>query len=132
LNKSPAAGVHIEFMSVPLWAKAEDGRTMRLGVLAAMVCAALMAGTAPEPVSAQFKIRILPPPIFFKKIPRMNKRQKMPPIPPSQALSIAGRMVPNGKPVGVKLLNNNKYVVTVRRGNTVTRVIVDGETGQAK
>jgi uncharacterized membrane protein YkoI len=47
-------------------------------------------------------------------------------------LSIAARKVPNAKPIGVKLLNNNTYAVTLRQNNVVTRVIVDAQTGDVQ
>src|SRR5436190_23599768 len=107
---------------------------MRRGTLAAMLIAALMA--AGMPVEAQVKLKILPPvPQVLKiKPPRINRPPPVPnlAIPPSQALSIASRMVPNAKPVGVKLLNNNTYAVTLRQNNVVTRVIVDAQTGAAQ
>lgn len=103
--------------------------------LAAIVAAALLA--AGVPVGAQVKLRFLPPVFQIQKQlprqPRMNRQPQVPiqVIPPSQALSIASRMVPNAKPVGVKLLNNNNYVVTLRQNNVVTRVIVNAQTGAA-
>jgi uncharacterized membrane protein YkoI len=104
---------------------------MRRGVFAAMLLAALMA--AGMPVEAQVKLRIPPPQLQVQKPPQVSKPPQLPilVIKPSQALSIASRMVPNAKPVGVKLLNNNTYAVTLRQNNVVTRVIVDAETGAA-
>jgi uncharacterized membrane protein YkoI len=102
---------------------------MRRGVFAAMLFAALVAAAAP--VEAQVKLRILPPQIQLQKSARINKPPQLPilQIKPSQALSIASRMVPNAKPVGVKLLNNQTYAVTLRQNNVVTRIIVDAQTG---
>ncbi len=104
---------------------------MRRGTLAAMLIAALTA--AGIPAVAQVKLPILPQIIQLQKPPRMSKPPQPPRvqmIPPSRALQIAGKVVPNGKPVGVKLLNDSgKYVVTVRTNNAVTRVIVDAQTG---
>ena len=106
---------------------------MRRGTFAAMLIAALMA--AGMPVEAQVKLRILPPvpPVLRIKPPRINRPLPAPnvAIPPSRALQIAGQMVPNGKPIGVKLSGDNKYVVILRTNNTVTRVIVDAQTGAA-
>jgi uncharacterized membrane protein YkoI len=118
---------------------------MRRGMLAAMICAALLA--AGSPIAAQMKLRILPPGIQtnqkapprmnrlpqINRLPQANRPAPLPHvIPPSQALSIAARMVPNAKPVGVKLLNNNTYAVTLRQKNVVTRVIINAQTGAAK
>jgi uncharacterized membrane protein YkoI len=102
---------------------------MRRGVFAAMIIAALFA--AGIPVESQVKPRVLRQQMQVHKPPRVQKPPRMPvlPIAPSEALSIASRMVPNAKPVGVKLLNNKNYVVTLRQNNAVTRVIVDARTG---
>jgi len=105
---------------------------MRRGIFAAMFIAALAA--AGMPVAAQVKLKILPPVLQLQKTPKIARPPQMPnlAIPPSQALSIASRTVPNAKPVGVKLLNNNTYAVTLRQNNVVTRVIVDAQTGAVK
>ena len=111
---------------------------MRREALAALVVAALMADGVPTEARPKFKM--FPPVFRMQKPPKMNRppRLQAPPrfqslaIPPSQALSIASRKVPNAKPIGVKLLNNNTYAVTLRQNNVVTRVIVDAQTGAAQ
>jgi len=107
---------------------------MRRGTFAAMLIAALMA--AGMPVEAQMKLKILPPvpQVLRIKPPRINRPPPVPnlAIPPSRALQIAGQIVPNGKPVGVRLSgDSSKYVVIMRTNNAVTRVIVDAQTGAA-
>jgi hypothetical protein len=112
---------------------------MRREVLAALIVAAMLAdGT---PAEAQPKLKMFPPFFRMQRLPKMMRPprfQVAPPrlktlaIPPSQALSIASRKVPNAKPIGVKLLNNNTYAVTLRQNNVVTRVIVDAQTGAAQ
>ena len=113
---------------------------MRRGVLAAIICAALMAAGTPV-VEAQVKIQLQVQPTIIPKLqPKIPPKVIKPPpvvrmpivvIKPSQAIVIASRMIPNAKPVGVKLLRNNTYVVTLRKNNTVTRVTVDAQTGAA-
>jgi len=113
---------------------------MRRGVLAAMIFAALMAAGTPV-VEAQLKIQLQVQPTIIPKLqPKIQPKVIKPPpvvrmpivvIKPSQAIVIASRMIPNAKPVGVKLLRNNTYVVTLRKNNTVTRVTVDAQTGAA-
>ena len=109
----------------------------RRGTLAAMLIAAVAA--AGIPVAAQVKIRILPPIMQIQRLPRINRLPQPPPqlpvgrvIAPSRALQIAGQIVPNGKPVRVRLSDDSsKYVVIVRTNNAVTRVIIDAQTGDA-
>jgi len=107
----------------------------RRGTLAAMLIAAVAA--AGIPVAAQVKIRILPPIMQIQRLPRIN-RLPQPQLPvgrviaPSRALQIAGQIVPNGKPVRVRLSDDSsKYVVIMRTNNAVTRVIIDAQTGAA-
>ena len=112
---------------------------MRREVLAALVIVAMLADGAPA--EAQPKLRMFPPMFRMHRFPKMMRppRFQAPPprfqslaIPPSRALSIAARKVPNAKPIGVKLFNNNTYAVTLRQNNVVTRVIVDAQTGDVQ
>jgi uncharacterized membrane protein YkoI len=101
---------------------------MRRGLFTALLLAALAA--AAPPIEAQ--VRLQPQRPQMQKPPRINKPPVLPPvvvIPPSQALKIAGRSMPNAKPLNVKLMNNNNYVITLRKNNVVTRVIVNAQTG---
>jgi hypothetical protein len=113
---------------------------MRRGIVAAMLFATLLAAGAPA--DAQVRLKLLPqqriqmqkPPKAIKlpPPPKINKAPQVPIflIKPSDAIKIATRTMPNAKPVGIRQ-NGNNYIVTLRSNNTVTRVIVNAQTGAA-
>ena len=51
------------------------------------------------------------------------------PIKPSQAAIIAQRSVPGAVVLNVKALPGGQYVVTLREGNNVLRVVVNATSG---
>ncbi len=53
-------------------------------------------------------------------------------IPPSEAAAIARDQVPGAKVVGVKLLSNGWYAVTLRAKGSVTRVMVNAQDGSVR
>ncbi len=53
-------------------------------------------------------------------------------IPPSEAAAIARDVVPGAKVVGVKLLSNGWYAVTLRSKGSVTRVMVNATDGSVR
>jgi uncharacterized membrane protein YkoI len=53
-------------------------------------------------------------------------------IPPSEAAAIARDQVPGAKVVGVKLLSNGWYAVTLRTKGSVTRVMVNASDGSVR
>ncbi len=53
-------------------------------------------------------------------------------IPPSEAAAIARDQVPGAKVVGVKLLSNGWYAVTLRSKGSVTRVMVNATDGSVR
>jgi hypothetical protein len=53
-------------------------------------------------------------------------------VAPSEAASIAKDMVPGAKVVGVKLLPNGYYAVTLRDQGSVTRVMVSAIDGSVR
>jgi uncharacterized membrane protein YkoI len=53
-------------------------------------------------------------------------------IPPSEAAAIARDQVPGAKVVGVKLLSNGWYAVTLRAKGSVTRVLVNAQDGSVR
>jgi hypothetical protein len=64
------------------------------------------------------------------RIRQPSRPPNLPLIKPSQAIIIAMRAVPNSKAVGVKLLPEGNYAVTLKRNNQALRVIIDGDTGE--
>ena len=78
------------------------------------------------------RIQVQPKFQLPKLVPRVQAPKRAPSLPlikPSQALIIAQRLVPNSKGIGVKLLPSGNYAVTLRRNNSLQRVIIDGDTG---
>jgi uncharacterized membrane protein YkoI len=53
-------------------------------------------------------------------------------IRPSEAAAIARQVVPGAKVVGVKLLSNGYYAVTLRAKGSVTRVLVNASDGSVR
>lgn len=51
------------------------------------------------------------------------------PIKPSEAAAIAQRTVPDSKVLNVKLLPSGEYVVTLKAGGNVQKVMVNATTG---
>jgi hypothetical protein len=53
-------------------------------------------------------------------------------IRPSEAAAIARDVVPGARVVGVKLLSNGYYAVTLRTKGSVTRVLVNAQDGSVR
>jgi uncharacterized membrane protein YkoI len=53
-------------------------------------------------------------------------------IPPSEAAAIARDAVPGARVVGVRLLSNGYYAVTLRAKGSVTRVLVNARDGSIR
>lgn len=97
------------------------------------VAIALATLLVAEPAVAQFKpgfrapnfiIRRLVPPIVRPPLPLL-----MLPIQPSEAAAIAQGQYPGSKVVKVKLLPGGVYAVTLVTEDSVSRVMVDGHSG---
>ena len=99
--------------------------------IAAPVVMMLAAG---EPAIAQAPDLDLQRMQLRLQVQSRSQQQTRPPslplIKPSQAIIIAMRAVPNSKAVGVKLLPEGNYAVTLKRNNQALRVIIDGDTGE--
>jgi hypothetical protein len=97
------------------------------------VAIALVTLLVSEPAFAQSAFRP------NNRIPRINRLLPpiiRPPLPllgvkvrPSQAAAIAQGQVPNSTVVGVKLLPDGVYAVTLRTDSSVERIMVNGQDG---
>jgi uncharacterized membrane protein YkoI len=97
--------------------------------VAVMLAAGEPAMTQTPNSQPQPKMQIQPNIQVQPRIQQPSRPPNLPLIKPSQALIIALRAVPNSKAVGVKLLPEGNYAVTLKRNNQVQRVIIDGDTG---
>ena len=100
--------------------------------VALMLAAGELALSQTPTLQMQHRIQVQPKFQLPKIAPRIqapNRPPSLPLIKPSQALIIAQRLMPNSKGIGVKLLPSGNYAVTLRRNNTLRRVIIDGDTG---
>ena len=96
------------------------------------VAVALATLLVAEPAVAQFKprtpgfiLRRLAPPIVRPPLPLL-----MLPIQPSEAAAIAQGQYPGSKVLKVKLLPDGIYAVTLVTEDSVSRVMVDGHSGE--
>ena len=99
-----------------------------------MFIVALTAALGVEMADAQVRVRpYANPGIMVPKPPRAMRvrpvRPRLMVLPPSKAVRIAMRAVPNAKPLNVKL-RGDTYVVRLKSGGTITQVGVDSVTGE--
>ena len=107
-------------------------RALTIAASVALMLAAGELALSQPPTLQQHRIQVQPKFQLPKIAPRVqapNRPPSLPLIKPSQALIIAQRLMPNSKGIGVKLLPGGNYAVTLRRNNTLRRVIIDGDTG---
>lgn len=109
-------------------------RVLAIAATVAMMLAAGVPALAQTPnLQMQPKMQIQPKIQIQPKLQVQPKIRPLTPlIKPSQALIIAQRLVPNSKGLNVQLLPGGNYIVTLRRKNTVQRVIIDGDTGASR
>lgn len=84
---------------------------MHRGLFITGLMAMLLAGA---PAHAQS------PPLLIRPNPGIKLKVK----PPSAAVNQALKQVPGAKVLGVKLLPDNNYSITLRKGSAVRRLIV--------
>jgi hypothetical protein len=109
---------------------------MRRGVLAAIICAALMAAGTPV-VEAQVKIQLQVQPSIIPKLqpkiqPKINKPPVIivkPVIPPSVAVANIMRVMPTAKVLKVVNLPTGDIVATVRIKDQIRKIRVNGRNG---
>jgi uncharacterized membrane protein YkoI len=102
-----------------------------------IVLLALLAVGAFAPVEA--RDRLADPSIYADQLPvdeslydQLAQQDQDTGIPPSEAAAIARDQVPGAKVVGVKLLSNGWYAVTLRAKGSVTRVMVNAQDGSVR
>ncbi len=102
-----------------------------------MMLVALLAAGAFAPVEA--RDRVADPSINAVQMPadeslydQLAQQEPDTGIPPSEAAAIARDQVPGAKVVGVKLLSNGWYAVTLRAKGSVTRVMVNAQDGSVR
>jgi hypothetical protein len=109
---------------------------LRAFTIVAIAVAVLIAA---EPALAQNRpgLRLIYRPNKVRVMPVRPRLQEVRPplqnlvgIRPSQAAAFAQREMPGAKVVGVKRLPNGDYVVTLRTESDVSRIIIDGQTGE--
>lgn len=95
---------------------------------AALALAAMLAANSAEAQSNYGRPNIIVRP-NAPKPPLPNLRAK---ISPSQAAAIAMRQMPGAKVVGVKLLPQGAYAVTLKSASSVARVMVSASDGSIR
>lgn len=96
--------------------------------IAASVAMMLAAGDPAMAQTPSFELQQMQ----YRAQQQPSRPPDQPLIKPSQAAIIAMRAVPNSKAVGVKLLPEGNYAVTLKRNNQALRVIIDGDTGEPR
>lgn len=94
---------------------------------AALALAAILAANSAEAQNYRPRPVIVRPSVMPKPPPRLpNLKAK---ISPSQAAAIALREMPGSKVVGVKLLPQGAYAVTLKSASSVARVMISASDG---
>ena len=98
---------------------------------------ALLGLASLAPVEARERVRSLDDSEYVDEAPRDDSYDQIAQeedvgIRPSEAAAIARDVVPGAKVVGVKLLSNGWYAVTLRSKGSVTRVMVNASDGSVR
>jgi uncharacterized membrane protein YkoI len=98
---------------------------------------ALLGLASLAPVEARERVRSLDDSEYVDEAPQDDGYDQIAQeddvgIRPSEAAAIARDVVPGAKVVGVKLLSNGWYAVTLRSKGSVTRVMVNASDGSVR
>ena len=105
---------------------------MRKFLIIAVIALTAAFGAGAADAQVRFKV-LVNPGVMAPKAPRVRinpVRPKMVVILPSRALTIASRMMPGAKAIGVQL-RGQTYIVRLKSRGTVAKIGVNSVTGAA-